>query len=298
MTALEVILIIVGFACICISFLASKKSGGGQFLLGQGEEQNVTASASLWTEKDEEKIRERVNELLEERQSVLVEATEDEMNRLCNEKIMAVDEFSKQILEKIDSNHREVVFMYNVLNEKEKEIKQIMAESAKAEPVSAPETTEVQKPAETPKAARVQKPAETPRAAKVQKPAEAQEAVKVQKPAETQEAVKVQKSAEAPKAAKVPKPAEPARPKTRPAAAPVRATAEKAKEPVRSKTKAERAEGTADRKPENVSVPGNVNLQIQKMYKEGKSILEISKALNIGQGEVKLVIALYGGRGR
>jgi len=32
------------------------------------------------------------------------------------------------------------------------------------------------------------------------------------------------------------------------------------------------------------------------MYKEGKSILEISKELNIGQGEVKLVIALYGGK--
>ena len=41
---------------------------------------------------------------------------------------------------------------------------------------------------------------------------------------------------------------------------------------------------------------GNVNLKIQKMYKEGKSVLDISKELNIGQGEVKLVIALYGGR--
>jgi hypothetical protein len=32
------------------------------------------------------------------------------------------------------------------------------------------------------------------------------------------------------------------------------------------------------------------------MHKEGKSVLEISKALNIGQGEVKLIIALYGGK--
>lgn len=42
----------------------------------------------------------------------------------------------------------------------------------------------------------------------------------------------------------------------------------------------------------------DVNALIQKMHKEGKSVLEISKALNIGQGEVKLVITLYGGRGR
>ena len=54
-----------------------------------------------------------------------MDATEDQMNRLCNEKIMAIDEFSKQLLEKIENNHKEVVFMYNMLNEKEKEFSEI-----------------------------------------------------------------------------------------------------------------------------------------------------------------------------
>ena len=40
---------------------------------------------------------------------------------------------------------------------------------------------------------------------------------------------------------------------------------------------------------------GNVNEKIKELHKQGKSVLEISKQLNIGQGEVKLVLALYGG---
>ena len=39
----------------------------------------------------------------------------------------------------------------------------------------------------------------------------------------------------------------------------------------------------------------DVNEKIKKLHKQGKSVLEISKQLNIGQGEVKLVLALYGG---
>ena len=39
----------------------------------------------------------------------------------------------------------------------------------------------------------------------------------------------------------------------------------------------------------------NVNEKIKELHKQGKSVLEISKQLNIGQGEVKLVLALYGG---
>lgn len=38
----------------------------------------------------------------------------------------------------------------------------------------------------------------------------------------------------------------------------------------------------------------NKNDEILKLHKEGLSVLEISKTLGLGQGEVKLVIGLYG----
>ena len=34
--------------------------------------------------------------------------------------------------------------------------------------------------------------------------------------------------------------------------------------------------------------------EILRLYKQGKSVLEISKSLGMGQGEVKLIIGLYG----
>ena len=41
---------------------------------------------------------------------------------------------------------------------------------------------------------------------------------------------------------------------------------------------------------------GNVNEKIKELHKQGKSVLEISKQLNIGQGEVKLCsCTLWGG---
>jgi len=217
MTAVEVVLIIIGFACLCASVLLAKKSEK-EATEADGSAEN--GASVVWTEKEENMIRSRITEILEERQIELVDTTEDQMNRICNEKIMAIDEFSNQLLEKIENNHQEVVFMYNMLNEKQKEIKKVIAE-----PV-ATKKTEVMK----------------------------------QNPVAKKEAPKK----------------------------------EVAKKEVQKK---QVATSSKEEKP-TVNVPGNVNLQIQKMHKEGKSVLEISKALDIGQGEVKLVIALYGGKGR
>lgn len=228
MIGLEIVMLIVGFVCICASFFVARRQNDGAV-----EESEVRSSA-IWTEKEEQKIRERIDEILSEYQNELVDATEEQMSRLCNEKIMAVDEFSRQLLEKIENNHQEVVFMYNMLNEKEKEIKNIVLEP-----------------------------------------------VKERRPVPVAEEKK-----------EVPK----SEPKT--AIEKMQLKGDAAKRTVKTHEKKEKAKpsAVAPRAENKSGVPGNVNLQIQKMYKEGKSVLEISRELNIGQGEVKLVIALYGGK--
>ena len=110
----EIILIIIGFVSISLSFFIANKNNDAD-----GED---VGSKDIWTKKDEETIIKHVDEILSERGLELVDTTEDQMNRICNEKIMAFDEFSKQVLEKINANHDEVVFMYNMLDEKKKEI--------------------------------------------------------------------------------------------------------------------------------------------------------------------------------
>lgn len=259
MTGIEILLITIGFACVCISFFVSTKKNGAI----QSEEDGAQSS-SVWSPKEEQMIRERVQEIMTERQTQLVDETEDQMGRLCNEKIMAIDEFSQQLLEKIDNNHQEVVFMYNMLNEKEKDIKKIMAESVKAPLVERPvEATVVE-----------QKTKPQPQS----------------KPTSETKVRHVSQQVVSPSPEKRTK-VEQKGPQT---------AIELMSERVQREKKVVQQKDTvslADSKEKKSEIPtGNVNLQIQKMYKEGKSVLEISKELNIGQGEVKLVIALYGGR--
>lgn len=237
MTLLEGIFIVAGFLCICISFFVSRNSG----VQGDSERMDSGASASVWTEQDEKIIQERVERILEERQAELVDETEDKMNQLCNEKIMAIDEFSQQILEKIDSNHQEVVFMYNMLSEKQKEIKDTIAQPVKRTQAKKEKTV-------------------------------AKEEEKEKRPVSAKTGLEI--------------------------AAAAKQTSGKSASGKKEQIQTKKPLKPTKKEENDVKVPGNVNLQIQKMYKEGKSILEISKALNIGQGEVKLVIALYGGRTR
>ena len=231
MTAIEIILIIIGFLCLCVSCFVAKKNSG----FAEGEKESL--SSELWTEKEEEKIKERVGEILSERQDELVDTTEERMNRLCNDKIMAVDEFSQQILEKIDANHQEVVFMYNMLSEKEKELKEFMSKPVKKESMA--ETRMASEPAVSNRMDL--------------NPVTASQTAISRLTANTQEAEK-------------------------------KKTVKKA-EPKKAVSKPEMS----------VAGQGNVNEKIKELHKQGKSVLEISKQLNIGQGEVKLVLALYGG---
>lgn len=197
MTGIEIVILVAGILCICISFL----------MAGKREEVNGQSMSSepaeIWSDKEEEMIKNRVGSLLEEKQFETVEQAKDQMNHLCNDKIMAMDEFSRQILSQIDANHQEVVFMYNLLGEKENELKELM--TGKVTPEEEPDA-ELEKDA-------------------------------------LDEIFKEQWGASE-------------------------------EEPDREK----------------------INRKIKKMHEQGQSVLEISKALDMGQGEVKLVLDLYGGR--
>ena len=55
-----------------------------------------------------------------------IDSTDNKLGQILNEKIMGLSEYSQQILEKMEKNHSETVFLYDMLNEKEKEIKDLV----------------------------------------------------------------------------------------------------------------------------------------------------------------------------
>ncbi|MBO4415326.1 MAG: hypothetical protein J5824_05005 [Lachnospiraceae bacterium] len=114
MTGLEIALFILGVAFIVISFFIvdNSKSGNGSGM-----------SASSINTEAIRRIGADAIEDMNRRSDLLIAESEDKLETISNDKIIAVGEYSDQVLEKINSNHKEVVFLYQMLNEKEEELK-------------------------------------------------------------------------------------------------------------------------------------------------------------------------------
>lgn len=281
MNIAEILLLILGFISISISFFMGNRE---KSKVTEGSEED-TFSRDIWTEKEEELVRDQITRILkEERENVVVETT-NLLNRRSNEKIMEFDEFSSQLMAKIKHNHDEVVFMYNMLTEKEKEWKEAAALSqAKPQPGSpVKQPAGVQAPEKAEPAPSVT-PAPEVRPVKKERAVD-DDTVPVSKKTAKQ-ATGLEQLARRARGAED---AVPRKPKREPDNT---AVVEQPSGAVPEQAAARM--GKAVETTDNGSTD-NLNNQIVKMYRQGKSVVEISKLLNIGQGEVKLTIALYGG---
>ncbi len=232
MSPLEIALIIIGIITIFISCILVDKN---EISAIQPTGKALSVENSL-TEEDIKQIKDKMDEIFTEISEEVIIRTDDALSNLSNEKIMAVSEFSDQILEKINKNHEEVVFLYSMLNDKEKELKAAVREidSSKKKVQDIIESKNM---------------IEKNGSGKEQK---SQSAVKP-----TSQTIRNEKTTKA-----------------------VTTTPSELTQDIQSLT----------------SLNSNSNSQILTLYSRGKSIMEISKLLNLGQGEVKLVIDLYKGK--
>ncbi len=233
MSPIEIALIITGIIVIIISCTLVDRS---QKLQKQIIGKSISSMEEALTEDDRKYLMEQVRGLMSQVQEEAIYHTDDTLSKLSNEKIMAVNEFSEQIVEKIKRNHEEVVFLYNMLNDKEKEIKatvrEIDASKVKIQGMvgSGAEEDRLQ----------------SAREAKIQA------AERVLNEAQAAQSDRIKNTA-----------------------APVQASKES---------------GSMR------ELGSNNNTKILELYSQGKSVMEISKLLDLGQGEVKLVIDLFKGK--
>lgn len=61
-------------------------------------------------------------DILDEQIDNVKEQTEISLDKLSNQKMLEMNEYSDTILQEINRNHNEVMFLYDMLNEKKKEI--------------------------------------------------------------------------------------------------------------------------------------------------------------------------------
>lgn len=137
MKALEVILLILGVGAYAASFMIPEKTGKKEPKDISEEEikkiiqEQIPEATKQITEETKNQAEVTINQVVSE----AGEKTERELEKLSNEKIMAVNEYSDTVLEEIQKNHSEVMFLYSMLNDKEQEVKDTLKviNQAKAE---------------------------------------------------------------------------------------------------------------------------------------------------------------------
>jgi hypothetical protein len=128
MDILEVILLIVGIVIFIGSFLLPADRSDAGRIDTDAAKQEIHGLI----EEEMKTVRAQVQDKVEETSEDVVEKAERSLERLTNEKIMAVNEYSDTVLQEIHKNHEEAMFLYDMLNSKHANIKDTISKMDKA----------------------------------------------------------------------------------------------------------------------------------------------------------------------
>lgn len=234
MTVFEIILLLIGIICVVLSFVLFDKIDGKETV------SEVKINAEL-SEKQKEDIKKQVADIIGEQIEEISEKTELSLEKMSNEKISELGEYSETVIGEMNKTHDKVMFLYDMLTEKNKEVHSTVRDLSVAK-------DQLNKAMEqSAMVARMESESEptTPEAKRAANRKKVEESLD-----ELMEA--------APKARR-------------------RKTSEKSDK-------------------ESAKTNGNNrNKEIMALHNAGLSNLEIAKELNIGTGEVKLVLDLFKG---
>lgn len=120
MIVLEIAMLLVGVLAVVYSVRVSEKHKGSESIKERVEYMEYADFPEKeWTEKID-KLREKAEDVYND--------VDDRLSKLSNEKILGMNEYSDQVLDKIEKNHGEVVFLYDRMNEKREEIQKTVNE--------------------------------------------------------------------------------------------------------------------------------------------------------------------------
>ena len=118
MTVLEIVLLIIGLSFCIGSFFVSEK-------LSSKDRENLQ---KLTKDQIQEIIKDKMADAkveLEDKLSATIDEAMEEIDRKTdketNNKIMEISQYSDTVLEAVDKSHKEVTFMYSMLNEKQQD---------------------------------------------------------------------------------------------------------------------------------------------------------------------------------
>lgn len=265
MDIMEIVLLLAGVSIFALSFFLpaglERRSKEEERLLRKEIRELVTAEMDA--------VKGHIDDVVDETVGYAMEKTERALERLSNEKIMAVNEYSDTVLAEIHKNHEEAMFLYDMLNNKHTSLKNTVSEMD-----------------------RTVKQAEAAAASIRAKTPEPEQAAAGTKPKRT-----TKKQTQTKKSAQAGQPAAVAAPGENGALAAAGMSAEDIEAAIALgnisvgsplQEDAGGKEGSAEGGAEKSSKE-----EILAMYREGEDAVAIAKKLGLGVGEVKLVIDLF-----
>ncbi|MCD7825308.1 MAG: DUF6115 domain-containing protein [Clostridiaceae bacterium] len=121
MIFLECIMIVIGLGAVWYSFRRGEKNNPVE---DEREQQPGQISAEADFSEQMRQTEEKMDALSQEK----VNDLEARFSELSNEKIMGISEYSDQVMDQIEKNHAEVLFLYDMMNEKQEEMKKLVTE--------------------------------------------------------------------------------------------------------------------------------------------------------------------------
>ncbi len=128
MTTLEIILLILGVIIFIGSFIVPESKSE----MEEVDKQLTQEQIQEMLKEEVKSVRSQVEDTVEETVSYSMERTERALERITNEKLTAISEYTETVLNDIHKGHEEVLFLYDMLNDKHQNIKETASEVNKA----------------------------------------------------------------------------------------------------------------------------------------------------------------------
>ena len=129
MTTLEIILLIAGAVIFILGYAIPARSTGSDDGGSAVTDEDIHESVN----REVEASRGRLEGIVDETIDYAMDKTERSLERVTNDKMMALSDYSNTIMDDINKNHKEVLFMYDMLHDKHENLKSTVSEASKAE---------------------------------------------------------------------------------------------------------------------------------------------------------------------
>ena len=116
MGTVEIVLLVIGLICVIVGIILG--------LTDNNEKEATESSVSDYDAASQvSQVAQTIDSIIEKKMQDIEDKTEARLDKISNTKILEMNEYADGVLKEINRNHNEVMFMYDMLNEKDKEIK-------------------------------------------------------------------------------------------------------------------------------------------------------------------------------